>query len=243
MLKLIVMLLFALVVGIALTFYYFGVWMGILSIAVAFVILGKLVPAMIGAGIKRFAMKMFESKSIVLRGATVVVHGVTPGEAPRYDPEDIDDEEGDEGEEGDEDESPARYVDIDVTITPKPQADCPTPFAMWDPYDLTIVPSDTPTISLKNLEDLEAANEDVSGSGNVEQVRQLTHDGSPMPEGPARDVIDGDENEDAYDEDEGVGKISGEMRVMLTMSVPEAASGRYKFRYYFEDFGEFTLPA
>jgi len=225
MLKLILLLLFLLAVGIALSFYYYGVFAGLGAMVVAFVIAIKLIPKMIGRGIQKFAIGMFESKSKVLRGATAEVHSVEVVEKPERD---FDDEYDDDDEPDDDDEEacgPLRYVAVDATVKPKPSGG---PFMNWHPYEMALVPCDTPAVDLSNLEALGETSE-AENSASVYEVTVLTADGQPMPE-------DYDPAEDADD-------TSGDLRVKFVFAVPEAGGSAWKFRYYFEDFGRIELPA
>ncbi|MBI1374641.1 MAG: hypothetical protein GC159_18135 [Phycisphaera sp.] len=252
----VMLLMFVLVVGVALTFYYYGPWLGILSITAAMVLGVRITKHLAVTGIKRFAVGMFTAKSMVLRGATAVVHSVEIADAPDYGG-------GFDGDDAEPD-GPRRYYRIDVTITPKPQRN--TPFGLWEPAELTIVPGDTEAIDLDTLSNLETAGDDVEGCGQVVDVIPLAYDGAPMPTGPARDIeaapddepVDEalDDESDATalatrpdaevdqaeaDYDDG-GKVGGEMRLALVVAVPASADGPFKFRYYFEDFGAFELP-
>lgn len=104
---------------------------------------------------------------------------------------------------------------IEVTIVPQ---DTSEGFTSWEPTELHLAPF---AQRIKKLDDLEKAY----------QVHSVSVVGEP-PNPP--------ETEDD-DDDDGGGKYQGPMRLKLTVGLP-AGGGDYKFGYYLETFGQFTLP-
>ena len=81
---------------------------------------------------KLFTMP-FAMKAKALEGATVEVHGVTPGTAPH-----VEEAEDDNEEDAARKHGPLRYVWIDATITPPLRS---SGFTHWEPGELAVAPT------------------------------------------------------------------------------------------------------
>lgn len=177
--------------------------------------------------IKRFAMSLFESKSIVLRGATAVIHNVHPTAAPAEQrlaiegvevdgnqvldaaPKSDDAETDEDAEAGDssKDTGPRNHYYIEATITPKPAAG---KFTHWDLDDLRLVPFDLKVS--KNADDDDDSIE-------IKEAQVEYEGGFINPDGS---------------------KFPGEQKLRLLIAAKPDVS-RAKFRYYFESFGDIRL--
>ncbi|HEY8746611.1 MAG TPA: hypothetical protein VIM11_01465 [Tepidisphaeraceae bacterium] len=234
-------------------------WWGIPLVLVGeVVVLVKLGPALVKYGVKRFAMGLFLTKSRVLKGATVEVHEVLattrpvkrhppaeleaadeggrvevtaadgsvitmPAESEKSDSSDDDEEETEERDEGEHDvdedddaEEAQRMRDLRfvmVDFTITPVAGA-SKMQHYDPSELMLVPINS---KIKMDEDPTA---DGSG-GSVETVKLIEESGAEV---------------DEFD------KVTGKQRLRVVFGCPPGLTGRVKFRYYFEAFGELGLP-
>ncbi len=102
-----------------------------------------LVPLLIGAGLRGVARSLFEAKSRVLRGATARVHSAEWCDRPA-----CLDEDDDCSLACDEIDEDARFLAVEVTVTP---GSCDGPMEHWDPWDLVLVPFDA-EVSMEQLE-------------------------------------------------------------------------------------------
>jgi hypothetical protein len=218
MILVVVVLLLALVAGIAVALnHYFG-WKGLIAfpfILIALVWLGKVI---IGRLIKRFALGLFGMKSGVLRGATMAVHSVTAVAKPEPTPEPEEDTSEEDRIDADEEEDaepaadvtesePKHYFAVDVTITPKGNGE-----HYWEPGEFILTSE-----RLSSLEDLEDGEKQV---GDMERVE--IWDGAVFgPDDP--------------------GKYPGPQRLRLTFAVKPGTS-RAWLQYYAEPIGELELP-
>jgi hypothetical protein len=187
-------------------------------------------PKLAGFAIRRFALGVFMTKSKVLRDATVSVHRVEPTERPARRAADDDDDDGNEGEddeddtEPDEEESepddedddaddkPVHYVLVDFTLTPKPGLSV---MQFYDPSELMLAPFDHKVTFEEDPTD------DDAGLASVERLWLVNESGA---------------------ETEDFDKITGPAHLRVVFECPQTLTGRAKFRYYFETFGEMTLP-
>ena len=217
--------------------HYLPAWATLLVALVEAVVLVLAAPRLAGWLFKRFLFGIFISKSRVLRGATVTVHRVEPttkpvrrrapqpqsageGEAqshstppPSADDEDEDDDEDDDEEESDEEESDERhYVLVDYTLTPRPTTGR---MRFYDTSEMMLVPFDS---RIKLEED--PTSDDRSASVHEQHL-----------------INDADGSEtDEFD------KLTGPAHLRMIFACPPTLHGRVKFRYYFEAFGDFTIP-
>ena len=213
-------------IGIPLLAGQYLPWWGTLLVVVGEIALLVLAgPKLFTYAVKRFAIGLFMTKSKVLRGATVVVHRVEPAEARQPSVENADapadvaetsDAEQDEDDEpGEDDESrdgPRRYVLVDFTVTPQPGQ---SRMQFYDPSELMLVPFD-----LKVSPDPDSEPDDAN-SASVDRLTLVNPDGT--------EVTDFD-------------KLTGPAHLRIVFACPPPLSGRVKFRYYFETFGDLTLP-
>lgn len=149
------LVVFFLIGGIAVTLYHFMGWKGLLAFPLILIAVAWLVKIIVGKLIKRFALGLFGMKSGVLRGATMEVHSIRSVPKPveaRPETNRLGDGESDEADEEENDEtpdepiSPKDYVELDVTITPKGDAND----SVWEPTELMLT-----TGKIKSLTDLE----------------------------------------------------------------------------------------
>lgn len=189
------------------------------------VILGELaalrygIPFLIKYGVSRFASSLIRKKSSVLRDAGVHVHRVerttAPENAKRI--EHHQEVESDSGEATLIGATPADefYVLVEFTLTPR-QAQSKTAF--YDPSELRLVPLD------KVVQFSAGASQqpDDSDAATLVSISPLTETG---------------------DERIGMSEISGRARFKAVFAIPPTMTGRVKFQYYFETFGDFLLPA
>jgi hypothetical protein len=201
---------------------WWGTCLVVLGEAVVLVVIA---PKLIAAAIKRFAIGLFKTKSQVLHGAQVHIHGVQLTDKPEELSEDEDDQQeeledqavGDEDdaddddyddEEPDEPDEVHRYVLVDFTVTPMPGA---SKMTHWEPSELMLVP-----FNLAN-----DAKEDDYASAGVARIRMVDAAGNESTD---------------FD------KITGPARLKAVFSVPAGLNGRVKLRYYFEGLGDLRLP-
>jgi hypothetical protein len=167
----IVGLFFAVGIAAVALFHFWG-WKGL--IAFPFVILAFLwlVKIVIANLFKRLALGLFGMKSRALRGAAMNVHSIKsipPPPEPETDPDADDDDKEDDSATGEKAEAtktgaapvkekPAKdYLEIDVTVTPKSNANQ----AVWEPTELILTSE-----KIKSLADL--ANKEVGSVHSLE---------------------------------------------------------------------------
>ncbi len=244
MLRLILIVIFVLAV-LAVTFLP---WWVILLGGVTLILLSKFLA-------KRFFLYLFSlpfrAKGKVLRGATVVVHRITPTEAPpppaallrlshsRPGSQDTDeDEDEDEAEiqadeewrdqDGLEDEPNVvrNYYEIEATITPRtPQG----PFFYWDFTDLTLVKPGR--LWYEDDHSCRVASVELAPDGIILQNRQRVD----------VDDLDEEESENEAEDDDGT-KVCGPRRVKMLVGIKQGIP-ELVFSYYFENFGKLQLPS
>jgi hypothetical protein len=102
------------------------------------VLIGLVLAAKLFAGrlLKRFFMGLFKAKGAALAGADATLHGITAAQPPKPDPDD-------EGGGGELEQGPLRWVHIDLTVHVPDDNTGKTPFRLWDPHELCLVPVDT----------------------------------------------------------------------------------------------------
>ena len=143
MFRLLLLLLLALVIGVmALAAVAFKIWglPGFLGVLVGVVAGLWLLKRLAGLAIQQLIKAPFKAKGAVLSGAQATVHSITPAEQParRYDPDEDALESGDDEDDEADPEAPSRWYRIDVTITPTGKSS--TPFQLWEPGELQLVP-------------------------------------------------------------------------------------------------------
>jgi hypothetical protein len=215
-------------------------WWGVILVLIGQVfVLLRAGPALIKYGAKRVFMRLFLTKSRVLKGAKVEVHEVrltarparrrqldSQAQAAGEQREEITAADGtivttpvgsetepdaDEDGEPDEETKNNRYVLIDFTITPPPASG---QMQFYDPSELLLVPFNSRI----------SPTEDPAADG----VSASAHDLTLIDEsGGATKDFD---------------KLTGPSHLRVTFQCPQSLRGRVKFRYYFEAFGDLTLP-
>ena len=177
-------------------------------------------PKLFTYGVKRFAIGVFMTKSKVLRGATAVVHRVEPATAPEpadniATGETEDQEERDDEDDQDEERGgPRRYVLVEFTVTPQPGQ---SRMQFYDPSEMMLVPYD---LKLSADPDADPTDDDARAA-SVDRLTLVNPDGTEVTE---------------FD------KITGPARLRIVFACPPTLTGRVKFRYYFETFGDLTRP-
>jgi hypothetical protein len=229
MLRLGCLLVLALLIAIpAVASRYLPWWGTLLVIVGEFAGLVLLGPTLVKYGVKRFAIGLFATKSRVLRDAMVAVHRVEATARPAREgtdeadesgeDEDEDEDEGEregEGEDDDEeDEGPRNYVLVDFTLTPKPGQ---SRMQHYEPSELMLVPFDQ-KVSMDEADDPTDAD---AASAGVERLWLVDESGGET---------------DDFD------KITGPAHLRVVFECPLSLTGRAKFRYYFETFGDLVLP-
>lgn len=228
MCRLILIVIILLCVGVGISAYYLP-WWGTVALVIGLIlVIPPLLKWLVPFLIKRFFIGLFESKSIVLRGATAEVHSVEPTAAPAEPriaiegveadgnqvldtPAKPEESEGGEGEDEDEDapkdKGPRDHYYVEATITPKASTG---KFTHWDLDDLRLVPYE-----MKVTKDADSDD----GSIEIREVKIEHEGGFVEPEGS---------------------KFAGARKLrMLIAAKPEVR--RAKFRYYFEAFGDMRL--
>lgn len=239
MLRLIAVLLFVM----AFLAIRFVPWWALLLSGITLLILGKFFATRLILYLISWA---FSAKGKVLRGATAVVHRVTPVPKPQSEWEaeqdqlnngrretDLESSPADmetlqrqlrEAEDWDEDdEEVARdYYEIEVTITPIAQSG---PFSHWEYTELTLVKPDQ---SWRDFDD----------SCRVESI-DLVRDGIIVQHADGSRVTEFDDELDA--DDDGT-KVVGAHRLKMVVGIQQGIRD-LAFNYYFVKFGELHLPA
>ncbi|GMV83458.1 MAG: hypothetical protein AMXMBFR7_46420 [Planctomycetota bacterium] len=155
----------------------------------------------------------FKMKSAVLKGASVVVHGIVPASAPELaKPGDADGEADESDDERKTDFAKRAWYHLEATVTP---AERQGAFRHWEPGELLLVHPDKKTDF-----DSESASED-------EDHLCVIHDLDIFQDG-------------AFVNDEGM-KFEGPVRLKLHIGVMPGTP-RLKFQYYFESLSEVAIP-
>jgi hypothetical protein len=228
----IIVLLFAIP---AVAAHYLPWWGVLLAIMAEMFALVNVLPKFLKYIVKRFALRLFLSKSRVLKGAKVKVHDVSlvarpvrrreiapdPTAAPARTEVTAADgtiittpvpPEGGPDADTDDENSPKnnRYVLVDFTLTPAARS---SRMQFYDPSELLLVPHNAKIT--------------------------LTEDPTEGISAPVHDLTLIDE---AGAEIKDFDKLTGPSHLRAVFECPEPLHGRVKFRYYFEAFGDLTLP-
>jgi hypothetical protein len=202
-------------------FVYLDWWQAILVSAgtfAALVLAGRfLVKMTFGRMVDRagdLARGLMETKSRVLRGASVDVHTIRPAAVPAGVIEWAETvrEEGNAEERAEARaavEDPAWYR-FEVTIFPDPNQ--PTGMTHWDVDDLRLVPVDAKPID-------QTEDEEEGPEFELHDVRVIEHGQEVQP---------------------GDGKLHGPRRLRFVAGLPKDVR-QVKFQYYFEQFGPFAV--
>jgi len=207
-----------LIVGIPIVASRYLPWWGTLLVIIGEIVgLRFLIPRLFALGIKRVFLGMFVTKSRVPQGAMVHVHAVELKQ-PQADRQTIIEPAGEnllaqrEPEDADDVDAGKRLVQIEFTLTPKPRTSRMT---HWEPAELLLVPFDSEI----DMREDPTSNDAVAGQ--VKAVSLIGESGEEI---------------DEFD------KITGKARLRMIFACPSTLSGRVKFRYYFETFGDVMLP-
>jgi hypothetical protein len=214
----VVVVLLAIVGGVAVALHHFFGWKGLVAfpfILVAMVWLGKIVIAKLA---KKFFLGLFGVKSEVLRDATMTVHSIRAVPKPPEPPpdesepgEEDDDTNGDQEADEAEPEEPEEirhYYVVDVTITPR--QGCGD--RVWEPGELLLT-----TEKLTSLEDLQ---DETKEAGTTEECKVW--------------------NGSAFVPDDEC-KYPGEQRLLVTFAIKPGTSQAW-MHYYCEHLGVLELP-
>jgi len=209
---------------------YLHWWETLLFIAAEGALLLWGLPKLIAFGLKRFALEMFATKSRVLRGAMCEVHRVELTAPPviRRALPDASDDAGDEEDEDQPAEPDEQIQDVEDEPAHTPVAGerfvlidftiTPKPgqsrMSHYEPSELLLIPFDR-RISLE--EDPTSSRE----SGRLMEIRLVDENGQ---------------------ETEDFDKLPGRARFRAIFACPSTFTGRAKFQYYFESFGDVMLP-
>src|SRR5215469_9631643 len=176
MLRLILLVIVGMFVAVgvlAVALFHFWGWRGLVAFPFIILVLLWFAIFAIKSLAKKFALSLFGIKARVLHGATMNVHSIkSVSKPPEREPEpDDDDEELEDSEQEEampvaeakavvkatEPEDPKDYVELDVTITPTPNA-CNS---VWEPTELILTSG-----KIKSLGDI--ADKDIGSVHSVE---------------------------------------------------------------------------
>lgn len=229
-------LVLILMVGSVLVWKSFGFWgLAALFLSISIMMLGLKMLA--GRMLRTLFLTPFKMKGRVLRGAEVTVHEiVSAGRPVRENPylahEEDDEEEDDDYEEDEEDrahwqqeweqeraeleERDARreWFLIDLTVTPPPASG--EGFTLWEPDELLLV-------------DVNSDPQQALDSDEDEEVAEVF------------EVAVWNEDAQSFDTEFTEGKLFGPQRLKMHVGV-ERGYAKLALRYYFEQFGEVSLP-
>lgn len=183
-------------------------------------------PKLAGWAVKRFMLNLFMTKSRALRDAGVHVHRVEPAPRPATateatseivdasEGESKGDEEGseDDAENDDSESSLADHRFVLVEFTVTPKPGS-SKMSHWEPGEIMLVPFNAKVDPDHDTDDKQSAN-----AHTINTV------------------------DDAGNENNDFDKVVGPARLRAIFAIPPTLSGRVKFRYYFEQFGDFLLP-
>ena len=228
MLRLGCLLLIIILIAIpAIASQYLTTWGTILVIvaeAAALLIGG---PKLLSWGLKRAMLGLFMTKSRVLRNAGIHVHRVEATERSADPPRaeaaatesseassesEIEDDEQKDEDEDDDTLAPADHRFVLVDFTITPKP-AQSKMSHWEPGELMLVPFDSKVDPEHDT--------DSKVSANADRIRLVEESGQ---------------------ETEDFDKIVGPAHLRAVFAIPPALSGRVKFRYYFEQFGDIVLP-
>jgi hypothetical protein len=111
-------------------------WWGSVAVLVGLGLAAKLFA---GRFLMRILLGAFKAKSAALSGADATLHGITAAQPPKSD---ADGDAADVRAEELELHGPVRWVHIDLTVHVPDDNGGKTPFRLWDPHELQIVPVD-----------------------------------------------------------------------------------------------------
>jgi hypothetical protein len=183
-------------------------------------------PKLAGWGVKRFMLNLFMTKSRALRDAGVHVHRVEHAPRPASaaeaageigDSSEGESSGGDEQSESNEDEEDGEPTLADhrfvlVEFTVTPRPGS-SRMSHWEPGEISLVPFDARVDPDHDTDD--------KFSANAHTIMMV---------------------DDAGNENDDFDKVVGPARLRAIFAIPPTLSGRVKFRYYFEQFGDFLLP-
>ena len=251
------LVVFVVLVGVpAVASRYLSVWgtLGVVFLEGLFLLF--VLPRLAKFAFKQFAMRLFMTKSRVLRGAAVEVHAVRPTHRPVTRADRDPDAEHDRAERppalpaaaGDDAAADAAHADGDapravtgevVGAAPSDEADDVDGAEDDDDeagrryvlVDFTLTPS--PGASRMQFYD-------PSEFLLVPVGATVNFDDDPTDGGA--DVVQLRHVDEDGAEHEVEDKITGPARLRAVFGCPDDLRGRVKFRYYFESFGDFALP-
>jgi hypothetical protein len=211
--RIILVVLVALVAALVAAVRYLPWWGVLLTLAGAALALFLFVKFAFSRVLTALFMVPFKAKGAVLRGATALVHSIEPAEAP---PAPHDEDEDEMSDEDGPEAEPSR-------LSPTPRD--------YFRLDATITPPPPTGRGFQHWEpgELMLAPADAKIS--------LDSDDSDDVGLASVEILQGGE----FVPDEGM-KYFGPQRVRAVFGLEPGATRRLKFRYYFESFGEFTVP-
>ena len=223
--RLVMFCMFVFLVVTVAAFVYLEWWQAILASLGTFIIMSwvaKKLALSTFKGMMRFANELIETKSRVLRGATIDVHSVKPIAPPQSELDAVTDSDPED------DRTPAEVAEdialiknqnwYEIELTLFPEANVSGPMEHWDIYDLRLVPRNAKAINPFSMSnDGDAAEEEEVFFSEI----QVIDNGVP------RDPEDG--------------KFVGSRRLHFTAGFPRSET-EVKFRYYLEQFGLIRLP-
>ncbi len=196
-------------------------WAALVLIPGSFLFFVWLAIALIKHGARKLLSAALEDQSLVLRGATVTIHGVAPCEIP----EEFAESETFEDEDADRSEPDGRYVCVEMTVHPDPGGVSASREKLeegggkWMPIIFTLMEPGTV---------LDPKTQGVMAMFSIPQARAVT--------------VDRTDGESAVDFD-GDMLIEGPARVRVTFHVPDGVEGRVAVRYQLLELAEITVPA
>lgn len=211
-------------------------WWGVpLVILVEGLLLLFTVPKLIGWGVKRFAIGLFMTKSRVLRGATVHIHEVRATTKPVRR---VENAPALEGGGGDVIADAITAADGTTVLSPRASGDDAAPEEKSDGKRYVLIDFTlTPKPGSSKMQHYEPSELVLVPIGYVIELKEdPTSGGAEASVDEIKRVEESGAQEDGYD------KYTGPGRYRAVFAVPPTLSGRVKFRYYFESFGDVTLP-
>lgn len=196
-------------------------WAGLILIPGSFLFFVWLAIALIKFGARKLLQSALEDQSLVLRNATVTVHGVAPCEAPA----ELADLEEYEGESTDITAIADRFVRIEMTVHPDPGSVASSREKMeegggkWIPVGLSLM---EPGVVL------DPKTQGVMAMFSIPQARAVSAERIDA----AGELNDDDDLQ-----------IEGPARVRVTFALPEGFGGRVAVRYHLLELAEISLPA
>ena len=218
---------FTFVVVTVAAFVYLDWWQALLVSGFTFLFEIAVARALFLTAVGKFgnlAKVLFETKSVVLRGATVQVHSVHPVEVPASVAEQLTALPPADGDDPDEETRAdaervralirdAKWFEVEVTIFPADGGK--SPMTHWDIDDLRLVPTDAKPLSWKDQDEAD------------EESELSLHDLEVIEDGVA---VRPEQS-----------KFAGPQRLRFRVGVPKTLR-EAKFQYYFEQFGKVAFP-